>query len=108
MTTELTPTELRTRLKALGLFGLIACCDQIIDKPWLHEVLAIEEHERQKRGLERRMRDAHVGAAKPMVDFDWTWPRRSTDRRSRSCSASVSSSQGTTPSSSDPMASAKR
>lgn len=76
MTTEFTPTELKTRLKALGLFGLIACCDQIIDKPWLHDVLAIEERERQKRGLERRMRDAHVGAAKPMVDFDWTWPKK--------------------------------
>jgi len=55
---------------------LIACCEQIIDKPWLHEVLAIEERERQKRGLERRMREAHAGAAKPMVDFDWTWPKK--------------------------------
>lgn len=76
MTHELTPTELKTRLKALGLFGLIACCDQIIDKPWLHEVLAIEERERQKRGLERRLRDAHIGTAKPMVDFDWSWPKK--------------------------------
>jgi len=76
MTTELTPTELKTRLKALGLFGLIGCCDEIIDKPWLREVLAIEERERQKRGFERRARDAHVGATKPMVDFDWTWPKK--------------------------------
>lgn len=76
MTTELTPDELKARLRALGLFGLIACCDQIIDKPWLREVLAIEERERQKRGLERRLRDAHVGATKPMVDFDWTWPKK--------------------------------
>src|SRR6187549_3768759 len=76
MTTDLTPSELKTRLKALGLFGLISCCDEIIEKPWLQEVLAIEERERQKRGLERRMRDAHVGAAKPMVDFDWTWPKK--------------------------------
>jgi DNA replication protein DnaC len=76
MTTDLTPTEVKTRLKALGLFGLIACCEQIIDKPWLRDVLAIEERERQKRGYERRTRDAHVGAAKPMVDFDWAWPRK--------------------------------
>jgi len=76
MTTDLTPTELKTRLKALGLFGLISCCDEIIEKPWLREVLAIEERERQKRGLERRMRDAHVGATKPMVDFDWSWPKK--------------------------------
>jgi hypothetical protein len=72
MTTDFTPTELKTRLKALGLFGLIGCCDEIIDKPWLREVLAIEERERQKRGFERRARDAHVGATKPMVDFDWS------------------------------------
>jgi len=76
MSSDLTPAELKQRLKALGLFGLIACCDEIIDKPWLREVLAIEERERQKRGLERRARDAHVGAAKPMVDFDWTWPKK--------------------------------
>ena len=76
MTTDLTPIELKTRLKALGLFGLISCCEQIIDKPWLREVLAIEERERQKRGLERRMRDAHVGAVKPMIDFDWAWPKK--------------------------------
>src|SRR6187549_2807540 len=76
MTTDLTPTELKTRLKALGLFGLISCCDEIIEKPWLRDVLAIEERERQKRGLERRTRDAHVGAVKPMADFDWAWPRK--------------------------------
>jgi DNA replication protein DnaC len=76
MTTDLTPPELKARLKALGLFGLISCCDQIIDKPWLREVLAIEERERQKRGFERRSRDAHVGATKPMVDFDWAWPKK--------------------------------
>src|SRR3954462_14193595 len=76
MTTDLTPIELKARLKALGLFGLIGCCDEIVDKPWLREVLAIEERERQKRGLERRTRDAHVGATKPMVDFDWTWPKK--------------------------------
>jgi DNA replication protein DnaC len=76
MTADLTPAEVKTRLKALGLFGLIACCDDIIDKPWLRDVLAIEERERQKRGFERRTRDAHVGAAKPMVDFDWAWPKK--------------------------------
>ena len=32
---DLNPADVKPRLKALGLFGLIACCDQIIDKPWL-------------------------------------------------------------------------
>jgi hypothetical protein len=51
------PTELKTRLKAPGLFGLIACCDEIIDKPWLRDVLAFEERERlrgQETGADRR------------------------------------------------------
>jgi DNA replication protein DnaC len=76
MTTELNPEELKTRLKALGLFGLIACWEQIADKPWLRDVLALEERERQKRGLERRLRNARVGIFKPMTDFDWTWPKK--------------------------------
>ena len=76
MITDLTETELKDRLKALGLFGLIACWDQIADKPWLREVLALEERERQKRGLERRLRNARVSLFKPMTDFDWTWPKK--------------------------------
>ena len=76
MTAELTPAELKARLKALGLFGLVACYEELVDKPWVHEVLAIEERERQKRGMERRLRHARVGAFKPMVDFDWTWPKK--------------------------------
>jgi DNA replication protein DnaC len=76
MTTDLTEPELKARLKALGLFGLIACWDQIADKPWLREVLALEERERHKRGLERRMRNARVGQFKSMVDFDWSWPKK--------------------------------
>jgi hypothetical protein len=70
---------LKTRVKALGLFGL-GCCEEIIDKPWLREVLAIEARERQKHGFERRARDAHVGATKAMVNFYWSCPRRSTAR----------------------------
>ena len=74
--TTLNPTEIKDRLKTLGLFGLLACCDQIVDKPWLPEVLAIEERERQKRSLERRLRNSRLAAFKPMADFDWNWPKR--------------------------------
>jgi DNA replication protein DnaC len=74
--TELNPIEVKARLKALGLFGLLACSEQIADKPWLREVLAIEERERQKRSLERRLRNARVATFKPMTDFDWAWPKK--------------------------------
>ncbi len=74
--TLLTPSELKGRLKALGLFGLISCWEQIADKPWLHDILAIEERERQKRSMERRLRNARVSTFKPMADFDWSWPKK--------------------------------
>jgi len=67
---------MKSRLKALGLFGLIACWDEIADKPWLREVLSLEEHERQKRSLERRLRRSRIGPFKPMADFDWGWPKK--------------------------------
>jgi DNA replication protein DnaC len=74
--TILQPAELKARLKTLGLFGLVSCWDQIADKPWLPEIMAIEERERQKRSLERRLRNSRVATFKPMTDFDWSWPRR--------------------------------
>jgi DNA replication protein DnaC len=74
--TDLTPTELKARLKTLGLYGLMGSWEQIADKPWLPEVLAIEERERQKRSLERRLRSSRVASFKPMADFDWSWPKR--------------------------------
>ncbi len=74
--TQLTPAETRDRLKTLGLFGLVACWEQIAEKPWLTEVLAIEERERQKRSMERRLKNARVSAFKPMSEFDWSWPKK--------------------------------
>lgn len=70
------PAEPQSRLKKLGLLGLLACWDEIADRPWLGEVLAIEERERQKRSLERRLRNSRVGLFKSIADFDWTWPKK--------------------------------
>lgn len=39
-------------------------------------LLEIEERERQRRSLERRKRNAHLCAFKPISDFDWSWPKR--------------------------------
>ena len=35
-----------------------------------------EEQERARRSLERRLAEAHIGAFKPLSDFDWAWPRQ--------------------------------
>jgi DNA replication protein DnaC len=68
--------DIKRKLRDLGLYGLLARWGEISTKPWLSEVIGIEEQERQRRGLERRLRNAKIGNAKPMSDFDWSWPRK--------------------------------
>lgn len=71
MSTEATPE----RAKQLALWGLLAHWDELNerDQPWLQRLLDWEEHERQRRSLERRLRQAHIGRFKPLADFDWHW-----------------------------------
>lgn len=67
--------DLYQRLRALGLLGLAARLDEIRDEPWLQRVIAIEDEERQHRGLDRRMKNSRLGRFKPIADFDWSWPK---------------------------------
>jgi DNA replication protein DnaC len=39
-------------------------------------VLDIEETERARRSLKRRLDYARLGAFKPIADFDWSWPTK--------------------------------
>jgi DNA replication protein DnaC len=66
---------LRERASRLKLFGLLAHWEEHRDAPWLATIVDHEEAERQKRSLERRIRDARLGRFKPMADFDWAWPK---------------------------------
>lgn len=68
--------DLRARLRALGLLGLAARLDEVHDQPWLERVIAIETEERQHRGLDRRLKNARLGAFKPMANYDWAWPKK--------------------------------
>ena len=67
---------LKSRVRRLGLLACSPAGATVADKPWLAEVCAYEERERQRRSLERRLRFARVGAFKPMADFDWAWPKK--------------------------------
>ena len=70
------PAQLRDRIQRLGLFGLLASWTEIADQPWLPQLVAIEERERKRRSLERRLLNARIGAFKPIADFDWSWPSK--------------------------------
>lgn len=70
----------RERLQALGLVGLLLHYDEIAESSWLDWLLEVEEAERQRRSLERRISAAKLGRFKPLSDFDWQWPTE-IDRR---------------------------
>ena len=66
--------DLRERAFDLGMHGLLLHWDEISDADWLSWLVDIEEEERQRRSLERRIRNAKLGRFKSMADFDWDWP----------------------------------
>lgn len=68
--------DLEKRIQSLRLYGLLAHLDEVRDQPWLGDLLDWEEHERARRGLERRLRQARLGSFKPLADFDWSWPQK--------------------------------
>ena len=78
-TTTLEPDSVRQRLREVALYGLAAQDDALLAEPWVERVIDIEDRERKRRSLERRLANARIGAFKPIADFDWVWPKR-TDR----------------------------
>ena len=70
------PQSLRERVHQLGLYGLLAHWNALEGESWLARLCELEEQERQRRSLERRLKSARIGAFKPMADFDWSWPKK--------------------------------
>lgn len=64
---------LQERARTLRLHGLLAHWDQV-PVSWIESWITWEETERARRGLLRRLAEAHPGRFKPLADFDWSWP----------------------------------
>jgi DNA replication protein DnaC len=74
--TTITHDQLFERATILKLYGLLTHWDEVIDTPWLEPLILWEEAARQQRSLERRLRQARLGRFKPLLDFDWQWPKQ--------------------------------
>ncbi len=73
---ERSPTnDMARRADNLGLHGLVLHLDEVRDAEWPSWLLDIEETERARRSLERRVRNAKLGRFKPLADFQWDWPK---------------------------------
>lgn len=77
--------DLKTMLKALGLLVTAASLDDVVahatKKRWgpaelLSHIAALEDKDRLRRGLERRLSRSRLERFKPMADFEWNWPTK--------------------------------
>lgn len=62
------------RATELGLHGMVLHFDEVRDAEWPPWLVGVEEEERDRRSLERRISGAKLGRFKPLADFDWHWP----------------------------------
>jgi DNA replication protein DnaC len=67
-------TDLLQLAHKLGFRAIEANWSEYAEAPWLKSLLEAEQREREKRGLEKRIKDADIGQFKPMSDYDWSWP----------------------------------
>jgi len=72
--------DLRARANKLRLYGVLSRFDELCTEPWLRDLIELEETERCRRSHQYRIKNAKLGAFKPMVDFDWKHPTK-IDRR---------------------------
>jgi DNA replication protein DnaC len=76
-TTQTSPPldVIKQHLRRLNLYGLLAHAEELFGESWLVRVVEIEERERLQRSFKRRLDNARLGTFKPMVDFDYHWPK---------------------------------
>jgi len=81
----MTERDLKARLVALGLVATAAHLDDIVaratKKRWgpaelFEYILTLEDQERSRRGVERRLKRSRLERFKPMADYDWNWPTK--------------------------------
>lgn len=81
----MTERDLLPRLRDLGLRATAEQLPDLVARSTkerlgptqlLERIADIEENDRSRRSLERRLQRSKLGRFKPMADFDWAWPSR--------------------------------
>jgi DNA replication protein DnaC len=74
MKKEVDRNELQNLADRLGFKGLVANWSDFGNEPVIKRLLEVEEEDKNRRSLERRMRESQIKEMKPASDFDWSWP----------------------------------
>jgi len=78
-------TDLAPQLAQVGLVAISKSLDDFLSRAVkgrlsprqvLEEIARIEQTERMRKSLEKRLSKARLGRFRPIADFDWNWPKR--------------------------------
>lgn len=67
-------SRLRDMAKDFGFRAIDTDWEQYKDEPWLQPLLEAESAERDRRSMERRVKNGKIGHFKPISEYDWDWP----------------------------------
>lgn len=68
-------TDLKEQASKLGFKAMAARWNEYANQSWVKELLEAEAAEKNRRSLERRLRESQIHEMKPVSDFDWEWPK---------------------------------
>lgn len=68
--------NLLERAKNLKLYGIISHWNEIQNESWIENLIHWEETERTNRSLLRRIKSSRLSRFKPLIHFDWDWPKK--------------------------------
>ncbi len=67
--------DLRELARKLGFKAMASNWEKYGQELWVPKLLEEEAEDKNRRTLERRLRESHVQEMKQVSDFDWSWPK---------------------------------
>lgn len=68
-------TDFKDLARKLGFKTLADNWEQHGDEPVVRKILLAEEEGKNRRSLEKRLRESQVVEMKPLSEFEWDWPK---------------------------------
>ena len=76
LTSQLTRIGLRATAEHLDDFIARATTRRLAPRALLEQIAEAEMADRATRNLQRLLKQARIGRFKPISDFDWDWPKK--------------------------------
>lgn len=66
--------DLKALARKLGFKAMSENWEKYSGESWVENLLLAEEEAKNRKSLERRMRESQLHEMKPVAEYDWSWP----------------------------------